>query len=638
MVRKAYYTDPSRKQFEEYMNFSGGLNTMTANDSLSDTELRNVSNFDLAERGPLTRRHGMKKRITATVEGKGQGYFRYYRQNGSFDELVAINGKLYVNGSEITIAGLPGGFQTDRKIEGAQLGDVLFIATGTKLVEYNGSAKIVDPYMPQPLEALYVGLNALSDNPDNYITNGESTFLRIEGLKQSKRYGVVNSPTEFEVFISKPAGKTIEYKTSYQHESMEAPALVKDWNTVSKVNFTPPLIGEYFLTFEARVQGGTDDPVRYNLPSYKVNEIETPEPPKTNNIHSCNRIILHWDRLIIYGDTTQKDAIYISHLNNGRFFPINHSLMFTSEQREELTSLVRFRDVILAFTPHSTQILYGTNPNDFRRVMANTKIGCIAPDSAKVMGNYVAFLSYEGVHILKSIGYTENRLNVEKIDTNISNIIPLHEDACAEVFRNQYHLVFPQSKQRFRFYQNMGVWTKDDSIKLDFCKMFQYDDKLIGLSSEKGHVMEFDEDSHDDDGYAFDAEAELKAFNFSQSFHAKKLKELQLLIGNNGATTNASVFVHADHALVLGDDESHAVVEDGVVVWKAKKNPNIQMKSGTVFGSWKMGESPWGSIDSDVRKLRITGKCRRAKLVFKHSEAKPFSILGLAFVFKLKKP
>lgn len=638
MVRQQFYTDPARKNFEIYSNFSGGLNTTTSNDNLADSELVSMSNFDLVERGALKRRHGMKKRIPAVVEGKGQGYFRYYREDGTFDELVAINGKLYANGSEVVIDGLPGGFQKERTIEAAQLGDSLFIATGTKLVEYNGLAKVVLPYMPEPLEALYVGLNGLSDDPDNYIHDGVSTFLRIEGLKQSRRYGIVNEATEFEVFISKPIEAKIEYKASYQHESLTEPSVIRDWSTERKVNFTPPLIGNYVLTFEARVQGSADDPVRYILPSYKAREVAEPEPPDTSNMHSCNRIILHWDRLIMYGDTIQKDTIYISHLNNGRYFPINHSLMFTSEQREELSTLVRFRDVVIAFTPHSTQVLYGTNPNDFRRVIVNTKIGCMAPDTAKVMGNYVAFLSHEGVHILKSLGYTENRMNVEKIDTNIDNIVPRHKDACAEVFNNQYHLVFPQLKQRLRFYQNMGVWSKDDSIKLDFSKMYQYDDILIGLSGDKGHVMEFDENRHDDDGLAFTAEVEMKAFNFSQAFHGKKLKELQALIGNNGETTNASVFVYADHALVLGDDQSHAAVEDGVVVWKTIKKPNIHMRSGTVFGSWAMGLSPWGSIDSDIHKLRITGKCRRAKLIFRHSEAKPFSVLGVAFIFKTKKP
>jgi hypothetical protein len=638
MARQQYYTDPARKNFEVYDNFSGGLNTTTSNDNLSDKELTSIQNFDLDNRGALVRRHGMIQRMAAPVPGKGQGYFRRYKQDGQFDEILAVDGKLYVNGSEMTITGLPGGFQKERKIEAAQLGDSLFIATGTKLVEFNGSAAVVTPHQPQPLEALYVGLNALSDDPDNYISDGEGTFLQISGLKQSRRYGVINQPVEFEVFIIKPAGAMIEYKASYQHETMTSPQVIRDWGTNRKITFTPPLTGSYYFEFEARVQGGTDDPVKFTHPNYKVREVPEATPPDTSNIHSCNRIMLHWDRLILYGDTKQKDAMYISHLNNGRYFPINHSLMFTNEQKEELTALVRFRDIVIAFTPHSTQILYGTNPGDFRRVMANTKIGCMAPDSAKVMGNYVAFLSYEGVHILKSLGYTENRLNVEKIDVNIDNQIPLHKDACAEVFDNQYHLTLPQLNTRFRFYMQMGVWTKDVSEKLDFCKMYQYDDVLLGQSATTGHVFEFNESVHDDAGYVFKAEAMTKAYNFSQAFNPKKLKELQTLVGNNGETTNASVFVYADHALVLGTDQSHAVVEDGVVKWKTVIEPNIKIRSGTVFGSWILGESPWGSVESVVAKLRITGKCRTAKLRVTHEESKPFMVLGLAFIFKTKKP
>lgn len=60
-MRIGYNTKPYEKLMETFQRFDGGLNTMTAPDNMADSELTDMLNEDLGERGSLKRRHGMKK-------------------------------------------------------------------------------------------------------------------------------------------------------------------------------------------------------------------------------------------------------------------------------------------------------------------------------------------------------------------------------------------------------------------------------------------------------------------------------------------------------------------------------------------------------------------------------------------------
>jgi hypothetical protein len=640
MAQQPMNVKPYLKHMESYNNFSGGLNTVTSNDNLQNNEFPNLTNIDLGDRGSLKRRHGMKKVLEGVGSGKAQGYFRYYKEDGTYEDIQAVGGKLYKNSIELPITNLVS-FQTERMIEAVQFQGSLWIATGTKLVEYNGTeAKVVEPYKPQPLEALYIGTNGLADNPDAYLTDGTATFLRVEGVRPDKRYGVSNQPTVFNIYVSKPTTGTVEYKMEYRTSgSTDSWQVAKDWSTEKSPSYTFRSVGTYEIKFSVRMQGETTVEESY-IPQYTVNTTDENQVLAHDTMHDCNRIVLHWGRIILYGDPTQPDVIYISHLNNPRYIPIPYSLRFENERQEGLTTLVPFRNVLVAFTPTGIQGLYGKAPigeDPYRRVVLSNSIGCIAPESAKVMGNYVTFLSQEGVHILKTLAYSEDRMNVEKIDTRIDNIIPRHTDASATVVNMQYHLTFPQTNQRFRFYYEQGVWTKDESPKLDFVRMFDWDGECYGFSFNG--VFRFDPTVWDDDGEIYEDYVKFKDYDFDYPYNPKKLKELQLLLAHQPQVVNLSVFVYADDALIINPDTSHVHVdEEGYVHWIQESAPNLEMRAGTTLGAWEMGKDAFGTPSNQVHKIKISGKCRRTRVEIRHKEATPNQLLGVAFIFKLKSP
>lgn len=550
--------------------------------------------------------------------GLGQGYFRYYKENNGYETIVAVGGRLVRDGGDLSIEGLPNGFQKDRMIEAVQWQDKMFFATGTKLVEYDGmTAKVMEAYKPLPLEALYAGTNGLAEFPDNYMQDGTETFLRVDGVVPSLRLGIANTPTEFTAFISKPGAEIIQYKWEYKLANRETLLLGQEWSETAKTwSFIPKDIGDYVVQVSARVKGTTanppiDSPEVFQIPVYKVSAFDENKKVDTSQMHTCNQIMLHWERLIVYGDQKNTSRIYISHLENPRYFPVNNSIDFENNEQEPLQKLVQFRDFIVAFMPSTIQALYGNGPtgnNSYRRVVIHTGLGCVAPETPKVIGNYIAFLSKEGIHYLKSIGTVEEKMNVEKIDSKIANLIIPQQDAAAVVFDNQYHICFPRQGRRFRFYAELGSWTKDESPLFDFCRLYEWNGDLVGQSQSTGKTYSFNGSVYDDAGHVYDAKAAFKKYDFREPHNPKKLKQQQLILTNDSSDKNVKVEVYGDDTLVIGEDAAE-------MISKVNENTNIV----------KVPLSP-------------QSKVRTAQTVVRHAKAEKFHLLAVGYIFKTKKP
>jgi hypothetical protein len=643
MARQNVYPAPWKKHMEAYNDFGGGLNTVTSNDNLRVDECPDLINVDLGSRGSLARRYGMVAHLAkpALASGLGQGYFRYYVGDGTFQEILAIGGKLWKDGVELPITSLAS-FQTTRLIEAVQYKNILYIATGTKFVQYDGTeAKVVVPYTPDPLEALYIGTNGLADNPDAYLTDGTGSVLKITGLTVDLRYGVINAPSTFTAYVSTTGSEIVEYRFEYRVRGADTWILGQDWSTTKVWEFVPLVVDDFEIRALIRDQAVPTTEYEYVMPRYTVNETDENSQIPHDTMHDCNRILLYWDRIILYSDPTQPTALFISHLKNMSYFPIPNSLEIENDRQEPLNIIKPYRDSLVAFTDTSFQAIFGKAPAEFVRIRQHTSIGCIAPESAVVVENSLFFRSSEGIHALRSVSVSDNRADVRRVDTNIENIIPLDTDACGIVFDNQYHVLFPQQNKRLRYYytQKRTPWTKDESTKLDFSKFYKFGDSLYGQSQSTGAVYQFDEGAVDDAGASFTDFIKFKSFDFGEPYNPKKLKELQVLVEQQTTIVNSTIKVYADASLVLGADESYASVDaNGNVVWNAVSDPNLTIDSGTVFGSWELGTSAFGSVDSLLEKLSLYGKCRRVTITIEHSVSEKNRFLGCAFIFKVKKP
>lgn len=661
-MRQQYNTNPWEKKFEVFQNFSSGLNTVTAQDNMKDDELTDALNFRIAERGSLQPRHGCVEHIWSG-SGVGQGYFRFY-EGSTYKEIEAISGFFYLDGEYSIISGLPQGFQPNEPIEGVQFKEKMYFATGTRLIEFNGTEfSVVEPYRPKPLEALYIGSNGLADDPYNFMQDGEAAFPRIDGVTFDQRYGIVNEPFRLTSYVSRPAGMVLEYKIEKRMatDTIGTWNLVADWDTSHKtfalesnvegsMEIRVQIRDQADPTYDVEEADENGDPItvaydnvvgEYWIPKYKIKPTVDPddEEPDTDAIHECRNILLHWNRLVIYGESKNKDMIYMSHLDQTDYFPIPNTLRFENPRNEKLTALVPFRGMLVAFTPTTVQALYGSSPYDFKRVMLNTGIGCIAPNTARVMKNYIAFLSYEGVHILKTIGYAEDKANVEKLDYLVDNEIPLDEEACAWFHDGEYHIVFPNHDKRMRYHYELQSWMKDESPVFTFHKVWDFDGELFGQQRYSAKTVRFDPSVHTDDGNLYDMYIETKFYSFQQPYHTKKLKELQLLFSAIDEAIDIECYVYSDEAATVRPDTSYATItKQGNVKWNTKFEPNIHLSGETEMGEWEVGDSRFGAIEYDRKILKISGRCLKTKIRLVHKHGKNFKIIGFAYIFKTKRP
>src|SRR5690606_4939764 len=97
------------------------------------------------------------------------------------------------------------------------------------------------------------------------------------------------------------------------------------------------------------------------------------------------------------------------------------------------TTAVRFQNMLVVFTKTTIQTLVGKSTEDYERYQIHDGIGCIAGWSAKVVGNYIIFLSHEGVHALRPNPYRLDTMNVDRVDAQIKSEMPTDENACAVV-------------------------------------------------------------------------------------------------------------------------------------------------------------------------------------------------------------
>jgi hypothetical protein len=662
MVRVNATPDPSQRLFEAYLDFSGGRNSEISNEKLRDNEYPILDNVDLLGRGSCKRRTGRRKVLD--VASSIQGMFPFFRQgNAKPDLIIAAGGKLYVKPFDQTTAslvpltdsGAAFTFQTTLSVEAVQYIGIMFIATGTKLVEVswdstNGwKAVTTTPYQPTVMEAIYIGTNALAANPDTFIQDGVDTALSVSGIKPVDRTGIVNQTTNMTAFINKPASITsVDYKWEYKKSADTTWTLGRDWTngTTGKTwGFKPDTAVNYDIRVTARDnanQGVAITP--YVLSGYKVNQTQDVTAnvikPSTG-IQRCRKIMLHWDRILLAGDDLNPYQIYISDLTNPRYVPTTNTISFDTGKLEPITSIVRFRDMLIVFTKSTIQTVTGHTPETYQHSLIHDGIGCIADRSAIVTGNVITFLSSEGVQQLTPNQFILEVLNVKRVDVQVhSEVMKMaSQDAVAMLYNSQYWLCFPSSNVMYRlYYDNGNVWVRDISSKINFVDFVAYSGDIYEAGKD-GKVYIQDTSRFDDDGEAYTMTAEGKFYDLSAAFNWKKLKRIYVLAKHFGTDTNLGVYVQADSNIVITPDKGVAkVTTDGWTTWEIDTIPNFFFYKGTSVGTWVLGQTPLGDPQVSVQKASIMGKCRRVKVRITHAEPVACEVFGFGLEFRAKRP
>lgn len=393
----------------------------------------------------------------------------------------------------------------------------------------------------------------------------------------------------------------------------------------------------------------TDINASYTLSNYEVLGALDPstDPETYKAIHTSRIIRLHWDRLVLGRDNKYPSQMYISDLNNPRYFPTDNRIDFSLERQESISGIVRYRNMLVVFTATTINALTGTSPGDYQKVLIHNEIGSVAERSVQVVGNDVFFLSREGLYKLRPDRVLAlDQLNVSRVDsaiqTEMSRLVT-ESNACATFTDGQYWINFPDDKVIYRFYATSGAWVKDTSkpdgnYPLQFSQFYSIGESAYNLSIT-GRLYKHDRNVYTDNGESFIMAVESKMLDQSATFNYKKLKKLHIL--SKLYADHKSKFyitIYADSVIALSPEEGHAEIVNGNVLWITTTNPNVQFPSGSSPDTtWLLGDSLLGDVQLMDYKTSVRGKCRRMKIRIEQRDPDICELYGYGLEFKLKK-
>lgn len=707
----------SIKLFESYRDFSGGLNTEQSNEMLRDNQVTIAENVDLALTSSIKKRTG-RTELTGTVSWTAnttiQGLFKFVN-NAETVLIAAVNGRLhyarpsgttYGNWTQINItdAGSPFTFQTTDAVEATQYGDWLYVATGTKLVRCKvylsggtptaTAETIVDQYKPSSQEALYVGLNALNTNPLLYLTDnttGALGTLEALGISITNAFFSINVSNTLTCYVKTSATNlpNVQYSWAYRLSSdttwTDYPGYHPHNVAYKSLPFNLSVPGTYDVKCEAKLGAVTDEWVLYGI---VVESFPKAALLPSSNIQKCRKILLHWDRLILYdpkpsstdGTTNQQDQMFISHVGEPTYFPTLNVISFSSDTQQAVRKIVRYRNILLVFTPDTVQSLAGKSPSDYVRSLINNQMGALWANSVQVVENDVYFVSKYGMYAIRPNTYTLDNFNVMQLNVLIEGEFAeqfITDDATSSyaladaqvvsaVYEGQYFLYGLQGKI-YRHYFDRKAWVTDNMEHMGAIRFgmplvasFNNDQVLIEVAyrialypsntlypsgtlypNGTSTFYALDNSVYTDDGVAYTMKLRTKYYDLSQAFNYKKLRQLFIITRLQSEDVNLSVTVQADSAVILDPISGTATVDPltHAVTWTTTTVPNFNFYAGTyLYSNFLSGTNPLGEQALAVLQTNIRAKCRRVRLQFEHSDPSECEVYGFGLEFRSKKP
>jgi hypothetical protein len=623
MAKQPYFVNTSQKQMDVQGSFGGGMVSQAHPEKIRDDQAVLIENGDIIAGGVIQARgaYSQTNNPSSSISGNTQGWFKYQNLAGGQD-MVAINGNLYtVSGNTYTrlnITGLPSGFQTSRPIEAVQYRDKMYFATGSGIVVYDGvNASLLNAYAPNGLEALYIGTNGYAANPDNYLSDTTGAADVILGVTASSRYGVINTPVTFTAYVQKIPADTLEYKFEIkQVVSADYPTTpAQDWSTNKTFTTTFTTKADYMVRVSLRKQGTTTVLSQYILPRYKVGATPDENPEQGvnfSNLSTCNRILVHYDRLMIYGDTTYPDNLYISHLNNFAYFPRTNIIKVTDPLRGGLQAVKQYRTYLIFFTNGSIQMMTGTSPADYVKTNVNTSLGTPFPYSIQVLQNYLIFVGSDyGVYILQQVRATSLMMNVHRIDNDIRDAIGGYLKTSTRVlscvYNNQYYMYIENSGANYiyRYYYDMQIWVRDNIGTLQFSSFNCLNNVVYATSLTGGTIYKLLQNVFKDGtNLTYNLKVTSKDYDFGMPHHRKKLKQYQILAKMTNLTT-ITVDIYLDNNLL--------------------STTNLQY-------------DPNQNTDAQKLKVMASGRFRYVKTNLTIPVNELVQLIGFTFVYKLNTP
>ena len=507
-------------------------------------------------------------------------------------------------------------------------------------------------YKPTAIEVKNIGFNILSSKPMEFI-DSQGSANSIRGIF----YTYNNQPTqivpynkEFKIHIlSSGTGENQvpEYRPNngeIDEEKNPYTKLQGNYNSDKSI-FTCTGLNESD-SIELRITKGTGETADKFLAYFTMGSVVQSDIGKIEDIvklilssRYCKVIN---SQLVLFGN---HGYMFFSDFDNFDYFPNYYYIYVAETENEEVVSVNYFRQYYAIFTNKRIKRMSGAfGSDDFGVYPLNDYIGCINPRSIKQVQNYLYFLSYNGLYILKQGYVGEGTENVEQIDLPIYRSYITENMLKGVTFQNYYALFSEKEAIYYNYtndayykFKNAGILAtnslaKDTVYPTEYTIPFQYNklqsilfygikEKIDAITNHFDICVQnfaSDELEINDNGVSFVSSFETCYMSFNAPTNIKKFKEIYLKFYNkHGKFIPLYVTIKVDDKVVVSpkdyvvsyDEETQTYYYNEVV------GSNKELKGFRPLGTMILGEDIMGERTSMVLKMKVRAKGRAIKII-----------------------
>ena len=496
-------------------------------------------------------------------------------------------------------------------------------------------------YKPTAIEVKNIGFNILSSNPMEFIdSQGSANSIRgIFYTYNDQPTQIVPYNKEFKIHIlSSGTGENQvpEYRPNngeIDEEKNPYTKLQGSYNSDKSI-FTCTGLNESD-SIELRITKGTGETADKFLAYFTMGSVVQSDIGKIEDIvqlilssRYCKVIN---SQLVLFGN---HGYMFFSDFDNFDYFPNYYYIYVAETENEEVVSVNYFRQYYAIFTNKRIKRMSGAfGADDFGVYPLNDFIGCINPRSIKQVQNYLYFLSYNGLYMLKQGYVGEGTENVEQID------LPIYKSYLTEhmlkgiTFINYYGLFSENESIYYNYTMDAYYRFKNASTEnMEYSIPFQYN-KLqsilfYGIKEKEDVVSNHfdicvqnfasDELEINDNGVSFVSSFETCYMSFNSPTNIKKFKEIYLKFYNKyGKFIPLYVTIKVDDKVVVSpkdyvvsyDEETQTYYYNEVI------GSNKELKGFKPLGEMRLSEDIIGERTSMVLKIKVRAKGRAIKII-----------------------
>lgn len=491
------------------------------------------------------------------------------------------------------------------------------------------------------------------------ITQKVAQRVRIEsGVKTVNAWFIKQRVLEFPVSNETiVAGETHElFSSSYTPELNEKNRMIPNKNKIYRVGNYNGQEGDWFLNFDEQSDGfilsdfQKGDIVDFDtfFSSFRLIDDNTGSRISGMELKDYSMIEVN-NRLVVYKENT----LFFSDLYDFTYFPSRYYVTLSLDVDDKITKVYYFRGNYIVFTRNKIFKFFGEfATQNFSLTLVNDQIGCIAGESIKSINNNLVFLSGSGLFALKNHYFADELENVEKIDTEIRDIVPRDDTAYGFIDNGIYYLLFNKEEDydALKFYfeipalrGRVNAFTIDKyetrpDVIFNFGRgkqAFSFKRKMIATFNY-GFRDFFNELSLEEEGQ-YDFVLETIPLNFHYPTHEKKIRELFI------KTVSKEKFpimtkVSIDGYITMSPEKQVISYDSyGSVIYEKIDNPAFITEGSRKLGNFELDISRIGDGDAVNHRVRAVGRGTNVSVSISQKTPYEFKIRALDFGFKIGK-